>query len=215
MTGGFGAWIRAETKRARIGDARIESDFLGKGESKNEGRRDSADPGQETTPPRRRPRSRDSAVWRKARTNGARIAGIAIRSRRDGLCKSTRLRARRFPADRVKGTAPTPGGQGPATARRGGKREQTARESRAARFARDATDVASPGGLSARRFPATGLREHPRPRRPQSRDSALRRKARTNGARIAGSAIRSRRDGCRKPRHPLRSSISGDRVYEA
>jgi hypothetical protein len=41
VTGGLGAWIRAETKRARIGDARIESDFLGKGESKNEGRRDS------------------------------------------------------------------------------------------------------------------------------------------------------------------------------
>jgi hypothetical protein len=37
VAGGFGAWIRAETKRARIGDARIESDFLVKGESKKRG----------------------------------------------------------------------------------------------------------------------------------------------------------------------------------
>jgi hypothetical protein len=97
-------------------------------------------------------------------------ASQKTRGRRDSAEQEARrtlqvhaLRARRFPVDRVKGTAPTPGGQGPATARRGGKREQTARESRAARFGRDATDVASPGALSARRFPATRLREQPRP----------------------------------------------------
>jgi len=61
VTGGFGPWTHAETKRARIGDARIESDFIGKGESKNVGRRDSADHGQEIGPPRRRPRSHDCA----------------------------------------------------------------------------------------------------------------------------------------------------------
>jgi hypothetical protein len=76
VTGGFGAWTRAETKQARIGDTRIESDFLGKGESKNE--------------------------------------GSAIR------------------LITVKRSARAAGGPGPAMARGGGKREQTARESRAA-----------------------------------------------------------------------------------
>src|SRR5271156_4079137 len=54
----------------------------------------------------------------------------------------------------------------------------------------------------ARRFPVDRV----------SRDSAPGRKARTNGARIAGGPIRSGRDGSRKSLRPLRSSISGDTV---
>jgi hypothetical protein len=63
---------------------------------KKRGRRDSADHGQETTPPRRRLRSRDSARRRKAGTKGARIAETAIGSRRDELCKSARSRLTDF-----------------------------------------------------------------------------------------------------------------------
>src|SRR5271170_3649862 len=77
----------------------------------------------------RRPRFDDCARRRKARTNGARIAGGANRPGRDGSRTPPPPLRSSISDERVKGTAPTPGGPGPATARGGGKREQTARES--------------------------------------------------------------------------------------
>ena len=199
VTGGFGAWIRAETKRARIGDARIESDFLGKGELKNEGRRDSADHGQETTRPAGGPGPATVHGGGK-REQTARELRAARFGRGATDFASPRAPGSPISRGRVKGTAPTPGGQGPATARRGGKREQTARESRAARFGREATDSRKPrrplrSSISGDRVKRTAPPPAaPVPRQRAAEESENKRRAN------CGAASWSRRDGNRKPR---------------
>jgi hypothetical protein len=106
---------------------------------------------------------------------------------------------------KVKRTASARGGLGPATAHSGENQEQTARESRAARFGRDAMDLASPGALSARRFPAIGLRGQPRPpaapvpRQRAAEESENKRRANRGGR----ESVQARRKSQAPARSPL------------
>ena len=85
-------------------------------------------------------------------TKPARISDARIESHSCGKGES-KMRGRANRRLMVKRMRPAAGVPGPATARAGGKREQRARESRAPRFGRGATYLASPRALGAPNSP--------------------------------------------------------------
>jgi hypothetical protein len=126
--------MRIETKPARIGDTRIESDSFGKGESKKGVKR--------TFPRLGAPGSRDRTRRLKARTKSARIRSGRFGPERERSCNARAPRLARFAAIGLR--EPTPLAPAPSrnrTLQR--KREQTARESQASRFDPAARGLAS------------------------------------------------------------------------